>query len=82
MIFSAGYTAGLNEERRVSRIPALLLESYRVFRCVGLTGTRALNNVGDSDCEGDTEKLRKVERKRELGNVTFESNALHYCHTS
>jgi len=45
---------------------------------VGLTGTRALNYVGDSDCEGET----KVERKRELGNVTFESNALHYCHTS
>jgi len=78
LIFSAGYTAGPKEERRVSRIPALLLESYRVFRCVGLTGTRALNYVGDSDCEGET----KVERKRELGNVTFESNALHYCHTS
>lgn len=44
-------------------------ESYRVFRCVGLTGTRALNNAGDSDCEGDTQKRRKLDR--DLGNVTI-----------
>lgn len=34
-----------------------------------MTGTRALNNAGDSDCEGDTQKRRKLER--DLGNVTL-----------
>ncbi len=59
----------MNEERRVLRIPAQLLDSYRVSRCVGLTGTRALNNAGDSDSEGDAQKRRKLEG--DLGNVTL-----------
>lgn len=58
----------MNEERCVLRIPAQL-RSLTGFSGAGLTGTRALNNAGDSDCEGDTQKRRKLDR--DLGNVTI-----------